>query len=155
MRTGTWSTLAAVILVGAVAITAAGSTEAPEDSTALAAQVGESERAFAKTMADRDHEAFGTFIAEDAVFFVGQQVLRGHGKVMEGWKPLYEGDLAPFSWEPEQVEVLDSGGLALSSGPVRDPQGNQVGTFTSIWRREADGKWRVIFDKGCPPCNCP
>lgn len=25
---------------------------------------------------------------------------------------------APFSWEPAQVEVLDSGTLALSSGPV-------------------------------------
>jgi ketosteroid isomerase-like protein len=73
--------------------------------------------------------------------------------VAEGWKPFFEGAAAPFSWEPETVEVLDSGSLALSSGPVRDPEGKQIGTFSSIWRREADGHWRVVFDKGCPVCE--
>jgi ketosteroid isomerase-like protein len=34
---------------------------------------------------------------------------------------------------------------------VRDPAGTLIGTFTSIWRRETDGSWRIIFDKGCPP----
>jgi ketosteroid isomerase-like protein len=50
--------------------------------------------------------------------------------------------------------VLDSGGLALSTGPVFDPEGHQIGTFSSIWRREPDGSWRVVFDKGCPVCDC-
>jgi hypothetical protein len=54
-----------------------------------------------------------------------------------------------------RVEVLDSGTLALSTGAVRDPGGNRVGTFTSVWRREADGKCRIILDNGCPPCRCP
>lgn len=157
MRMKTWeATATAVILVGASTFAAAGPEEAAEGLVALAAQVREAERAFARTMADRDHEAFGAFIAEEALFFGGQrEVFRGRAKVMEGWKALYEGEQAPFSWEPEQVEVLDSGGLALSSGPVYDPQGNRVGTFSSIWRREPDGRWRVIFDKGCPPCKCP
>ena len=55
---------------------------------------------------------------------------------------------------PAIVVVLDSGTLALSSGPVFDPAGQQVATFTSIWRREAKGVWRIVFDKGnqvCPP----
>jgi ketosteroid isomerase-like protein len=50
--------------------------------------------------------------------------------------------------------VLDSGNLAFSSGPVLDPDGRQVGTFNSVWRREPDGRWLVVFDKGCPVCNC-
>jgi ketosteroid isomerase-like protein len=36
---------------------------------------------------------------------------------------------------------------------VRDPDGRQIGTFNSVWRREADGSWKVVFDKGCPPCT--
>jgi len=52
------------------------------------------------------------------------------------------------------VEVLDSGTLALSTGPVHDPGGKRIGTFSSIWRREADGSWRIVFDKGCPVCTC-
>jgi hypothetical protein len=50
------------------------------------------------------------------------------------------------------VEVLDSGTLALSSGPVRDAEGNLIGTFMSVWRHEGPGAWRIVFDKGNPVC---
>lgn len=111
------------------------------------------ERAFAKTMADRDHTAFATFVAEDGLFFGDNEVLRGRAAVAEGWKRFFTADTpAPFSWEPDTVEVV--GEIALSSGPVHDPAGNRVGTFNSTWRRDPDGRWRVLFDKGCPPCDC-
>jgi hypothetical protein len=48
--------------------------------------------------------------------------------------------------------VLDSGRLGITSGPVWDPSHNRIGTFNSVWRREDDGRWRIIFDIGCPPC---
>lgn len=70
------------------------------------------------------------------------------------WKRFYEKPEAPFSWEPETVQVLDSGTLALSSGPVRDPNGKHFATFSSIWRLEAPGVWHVIFDKGNEVCDC-
>jgi ketosteroid isomerase-like protein len=80
--------------------------------------------------------------------------LRGKAKVAEAWKEYYQPVGAPFSWRPEIVEVLESGTLALSSGPVFGANDKRIGTYSSIWRLEADGKWKVIFDKGCPPCNC-
>ncbi len=118
----------------------------------LQKQVRERELAFAKTMADRDHAAFTSFVSEEAIF-MGRTVLRGRAAVAEGWKRFFEGPKAPFSWEPERVEVVDSGTLAISSGPVRDPEGNRTGTFNSTWRREADGQWRIVLDIGCPPCR--
>lgn len=121
----------------------------------LAQEVRAAETAFAKTMAARDHQAFTSHLAEEAVFFGKQGALRGKAAVAAGWKPFFSGPKPPFSWKPEMVEVLDSGTLALSSGPVRDPEGRQIGTFNSIWRREGGGRWRVVFDKGCPPCDCP
>jgi ketosteroid isomerase-like protein len=130
---------------------AAAATPAAGD---LVQEVRSAESAFAATMAARDLEAFGSKVAADAVFFSRQGVLRGRDAVIEGWRPFFQGSAAPFSWEPEEVEVLDSGTLALSSGPVRDPSGRRIGTFNSVWRREADGGWRVVFDKGCPPCDC-
>jgi len=119
------------------------------------AQVRDAERAFAKTMADRDHAAFAWFVSAEAIFLGRDRILRGRKEIVEGWKGFYEGPQAPFSWEPESVEVLDSGAIALSSGPVRDPNGKRVGTFNSVWRREGDGTWKVVLDKGCPPCGCP
>jgi len=126
----------------------------PIDPAALAAEVRETEIAFARTMADRDHAAFASFLADEAVFLAETRTLRGKGQVADAWRRYYEGPKAPFSWEPDRVEVLDSGQLALSSGPVYDPDGRRVGTFTSVWRRESSGKWRIVFDKGCPPCRC-
>lgn len=115
-------------------------------------EVFAAERAFAQTMADRDHKTFASFIAEEAIFFGPAEPLRGKQQVVEGWAPFFEGADAPFSWEPQTVEVLASGTLALSSGPVRNKAGETVAQFTSIWRRESDGAWRVVFDKGCDLC---
>jgi ketosteroid isomerase-like protein len=118
-------------------------------------EVFAAERAFAKTMADRDHAAFGRHLAEDTVFFGGRTVAHGRAAVLAAWKGYFEGPQAPFSWEPDQVEVLASGQLALSTGPVRDPQGQVVARFNSIWMRGTDGRWLVVFDKGSPPDPVP
>jgi ketosteroid isomerase-like protein len=126
----------------------------PAALTALTRQVFVAESSFAATMARRDSVAFARFVAPDAVFFGEKTVQRGKAAVVERWSRFFAGPDAPFSWRPEKVEVLDSGGLALSTGPVFDPEGHQIGTFSSIWRHESDGSWRVVFDKGCPVCNC-
>lgn len=115
-------------------------------------EVRDAEIAFARSMAERDHGAFIHWLADDARFFgSGRKVLQGRAAVAAGWKAFYDGPQAPFSWEPDQIEVLNDGSLALSSGPVRDPQGKIIARFNSIWRQEAPGRWRVIFDKGQPP----
>ncbi len=152
MRTRLPFALGLALLASASVV--ARSDPASEPREMLAAQVRAREQAFAKTMADRDLAAFAGFVSEEAVF-VGRTVRRGRQEVAEGWKPYFEGPRAPFSWQPETVEVLDSGTLALSRGPVFDEQGKRSGTFTSTWRRERDGEWRVVLDSGCPPCTCP
>jgi ketosteroid isomerase-like protein len=144
----------AVFLMSLALLAVAPEAARGQSHEALVQQVREAELGFANTMARRDLAAFGTFVADEAVFYGRQDVMRGKAAVIEGWRPLFQGADAPFSWEPETVEVLDSGRLALTSGPVRDPSGRRVGTFTTTWRLEPDGRWRVVFDKGCPPCNC-
>lgn len=143
-----WRALAFVLLATVAVMPAA----AGDDTAALEEQVRATETAFARTMADRDHAAFVSFVAEEAIFS-GRSVLRGRQAVADGWKPFFEGPQAPFSWAPERVAVVASGTLALSTGPVFDPGGKRVGTFTSTWRREKDGSWKIVLDSGCPPCE--
>jgi ketosteroid isomerase-like protein len=145
--------LAAAVVVLAFGFAAAPRAEQPPDSSALAATVRAREAAFAKTLADRDLAAFTAFVSEEAVF-AGRTVRRGRKAVAEGWKPFFDGPKAPFAWAPELVEVIDSGALALSSGPVFGPEGKRSGTFHSTWRLEKDGVWRIVLDIGCPPCEC-
>jgi ketosteroid isomerase-like protein len=126
-----------------------GSNIEGQGSDELTRQVRAAEVGFARTMATRDRAAFATFVADDAIFFGARGALKGKTAVVEAWARFFEGAQAPFSWTPDTVEVLESGTLALTSGPVRDNDGKQIGTFNSIWRRERDGRWRVVFDKGC------
>jgi len=123
-----------------------------QSGRSLTEAVIEAERSFAGTMAARDLNAFASHLSQEAVFFSnadGTQVLRGKTAIVEGWKRLFDGPAAPFSWSPETAQVLESGTLAMTTGPVRDPKGQVTGRFSSVWRLDADGKWRVIFDRGC------
>lgn len=139
-------TLAAVVLSGC----ASPLPPAPVDRAAIERQVADTERAFAKTMADRDLAGFSSFLADDTIFFSGPEPLRGKQAVTAWWKRFYEKPAAPFSWKPDRVAALDNGTLALSTGPVFDPAGQCIGRFTSVWRQESPGVWRIIFDRGGP-----
>lgn len=124
------------------------------DAASLRAEVMAAERAFAATMAHRDLQAFGEFLDEDAVFFSATDVQRGREAVIAAWKPFFAAPQPSFSWTPEQVELAGDGSLALSTGPVFDARGEPIGSFSTLWRRQGTGVWKVVFDKGCNACRC-
>ncbi len=131
----------------------AGSLYADEAGDSLRA----AEIAFAASVADRDAEAFASFIDEDAVF-LGATALRGRAAIVEGWAVFLTEGGPTLVWQPEVVEVRPDG-LGLSRGPYTltatgddGEETSSSGLFTSIWRRDADGGWKVLFDAGCPPC---
>lgn len=143
------------MLAASASLLASTAVSAGADVATLALQVTLAEKAFARSMAERDHESFASWLSAQAVFFSERGVLRGRAAVAAGWKPYFDGPRAPFSWAPDQVQVLDDGTLALSTGPVYDAAGKPIARFNSIWRQEAPGVWRIVFDKGQPPDRAP
>ena len=119
------------------------------------------EIAFSRAVENKDIESFKKFLDNDARF-VGHSVGRGPDEITSTWQVFFSDDGPAIKWRPQFVEVLEDGSLALTRGPFRiinkDADGNLVehwGTFNSIWRKNSDGQWRVVFDAGSSAAEPP
>jgi len=119
------------------------------------------EIAFSQAAEQRDAIRFASFIDTDARF-VGASVLRGPAAIAEGWSAFFAADGPAIKWRPQVIEVLSDGTLALSRGPYRltvtDENGvmsQSWGTFNSVWRRQPDGTWKIVFDAGSMAAEPP
>jgi ketosteroid isomerase-like protein len=112
------------------------------------------EISFSQSVESKDIKAFRAFLDDDARF-VGSSVVRGPDEITTAWEGFFSDDGPAIKWRPQFVEVLEDSTLALTRGPYRmiakDEEGFLVehwGTFNSIWRKNPDGEWRVVFDAG-------
>ena len=136
------------------------SREEPAQGASLASgraeeEVRKAERAFARAFADRDQAAFFALVLDDAHFLGPRRTLSGKAQVREVWGRFFEDKVAPFSWEPERVHSNGSGDLVLSMGPITSKDGQPMGQYVSIWRKQKDGTWKVAFDGPGMPPPCP
>jgi len=143
------------LLSALVAVLSIGHVVAAGEVASLEFELHAAETAFAKSMADRDLKTFSSFLDDETVFSSPTGPLRGKQAVIEAWSVFFNGEHAPFSWQPEEVTVGESGVLGLSFGPVIGPGGKRIGTFNSGWRKDPKLGWKIIFDRGCPACRCP
>ena len=147
-------TLAATMVLLAIPYAASG------DESRIA-EVRCAEIGFAKALKARDRERVRA-VLDPETRFVGTGVARGPDEVLESWAPFFEAGGPELVWRPQIVEVVDDGRLALSRGPYRirataeDGSATEAwGTFNSVWRRNEDGRWRVVFDAGSQPIETP
>lgn len=122
--------------------------------------VWQRERSFARSVADHDAAAFAGHVGENAVFNAGaREPIRGRDAIAKRWIGLIEGKRVRLRWYPTRVAMAAGvEDLAWSSGPtlieVLDPQAKDkylTGAYRSVWHRDADGVWRVLFDDGVEP----
>ncbi len=151
MRPATAPTSRLGVLIGLIGLMAAILPAQATPPASADAEVWRRECAFAATMADRDLQAFASFVSEQALFHSGPTPLKGREAVRGFWQRFYTEAAAPFSWYPDRAELLEPGRLAHTSGPVFGADGALIGRFYTIWRKEADGEWRVLHDHGGPP----
>lgn len=104
------------------------------------------EIAFAKAFADQDAAKFFSYVADDATFLAARVTLSGKPEIVKRWTPFFSEKKAPFTWRPERVYVNGDGTIGLSTGPVFDRDGNQAGIYSSIWQKNANGEWKILFD---------
>jgi ketosteroid isomerase-like protein len=112
----------------------------------------ELEAEFAADVAQHGHDAFITHFAEDGV-----EVVDGGGfntkEAMRKQPPWPEG--TSLTWAPVKAEMAASGDLGYTYGnyvyTAKNKEGKLVtsyGKYTSIWRKQKDGQWKVVVDMG-------
>lgn len=141
----------AMVALGACATT-------PRHMRADRVEVLEADRAFARASEARGLPAWEERFTSDAVIFpIGAPAVQGLSAIVEAWRK--EGfDPVHLSWTPVDARVSDMGDLGYSWGTweMTPPSGAAVsGKYITVWRRQADGSWKVEADLGSmdPPAQ--
>ena len=113
------------------------------------AEIANAERAFAKMASDQSiRDAFIEFFADEAVNFnpvpgPARQRLKDNADAFPpGMKLL---------WEPRLGDIAASGDIGYLTGPTEiglAGQPTRYGNYFSVWKKQANGKYRVILDIG-------
>ncbi len=118
-------------------------------------EIIETEKSFA-LMAEKEgiSKAFLGYAAEDAVLMRNNKLVIGK----QNLSSLFENQTSKpkdekLSWKPDFVDVSASGDLAYTYGQYSysytDSTGATVestGVFHTVWKRQADGSWRFVWD---------
>ncbi|HUJ95270.1 MAG TPA: DUF4440 domain-containing protein [Terriglobales bacterium] len=145
------SLLALLLVLGIGASGFVGKAKAAADGSAKLMQL---EADFAKATAEHGVEGFISYFADDAVdlpdrgpIVSGKENIR---KSLGTWGP----DVS-LSWTPVHAEMAASGDLGYTYGTyvykAKGQDGKPVtgnGKYTTIWKKQKDGSWKVILDMG-------
>jgi ketosteroid isomerase-like protein len=142
--------------MAAVLATASPAHAADVDLAAARAAIVKADEAFCQAAIDRDLPRFLALVDERATFNGGTEG-EAHGReaVGKAWAPFFEPNGPTLTWKPTRAEVLVSGDVGYTSGTwerrVRTKDGQTKvghGEYFTVWRRQADGSWRAVYDTG-------
>lgn len=119
----------------------------------LKQEIRETEQAFAKmAMEEGVKEAFIAFAADDAVLNRSNRIISGK-QAIKGYFDKQTLTEIKLLWEPEFIDVAQSGDLAYTYGPytfaAKDSTGKIIeadGIFHTVWKRQPDGCWKYVYD---------
>lgn len=104
-----------------------------------------------KAAAAKDVDGTVSYYSDDASLLAPNAPIAG-GKqaIRAAWASLLGPDVS-LSWQANKVEVSRSSDLAYIVGvyQLKDPQGKPAtdqGKFVEVWKKQADGKWKVVAD---------
>jgi ketosteroid isomerase-like protein len=115
--------------------------------------LADNERAFAKMASEPDktvRDAFLAFVADDGVIFGEEGPTNAKAAFSAAPAPPPGTPKLHLLWWPTHAEIASSGDLGWTTGPSKRMRGDQVGYghFVTVWKKQADGKWRFLIDHG-------
>jgi ketosteroid isomerase-like protein len=130
-------------------------------STALWAQSGEdtllqADRDFNKATQEKRLEGWMSFMADDVVLLRGKIVL-GKDAARADLKEQWDDLRMTLTWEPKRAQMFKSGKFGYTSGrwvynavTEKNEKITRQGDYLTVWQKQADGSWKVVYDGGTP-----
>jgi ketosteroid isomerase-like protein len=152
--------LATVLVAGAMA--ACAPAEPADMSAEAAAAIRQADSAFEAAARSGDTDAAMAMHADNAMVFPpGQPMVSGSAAVRALWTEMTAMPGFSISWQVSGTSAAASGDLGYSwgtaqltmSGPDGMPMSSQE-KYVTIWRKQADGTWKVVvdmFNSNTPP----
>ncbi|MGA8152033.1 MAG: DUF4440 domain-containing protein [Terriglobales bacterium] len=139
----------AVVIFPNVRLSASASAKANPDT------LRQLEGEFMKAAAEKGSQGYMSYYAQDAVELPdGEVMLQGKESVSKTMGFLDQKD-NHLTWTPVGADMAASGDLGYTYGTYefrsKDKEGKATvnyGKYTSIWKKQKDGSWKVVLDMG-------
>lgn len=113
------------------------------------------EAEFMKAAAERGSQGYLSYYADDSVELPnGGPIIQGKVNIAKGMGFLDQKD-NHLTWMPVGADISASGDLGYTYGTFeyrsKDKEGKPTidhGKYTSIWKKQNDGSWKVVLDMG-------
>jgi ketosteroid isomerase-like protein len=127
----------------------------PEPTDDNASTLRQLEAEFMKASAERGSQGYLSYYADDAVEVPnGAPIIQGKINIAKTMGFLDEKD-NHLTWTPVGADISRSGDLGYTYGTYefrsKDKEGKPFvdhGKYTSIWKKQIDGSWKVVLDMG-------
>ena len=137
------SKIVAVMLL--LAMVAGGAVAAGDPTVTLKA----ADQGWSKASEAKNLDLFMSFVGDD-IYLSGPDGKWTHGKaaVHDAWSGMFKDANFKLSWTLESAEISKDGRLGYTRGTYSGAMGGKPmgGTYTTVWKKGADGKWLVAVD---------
>ena len=152
------SSLLVVSTLSASGCTSAPPAEPPPDPAAVQASLIAADEAFASATAERRLEGWLSAFDSAAIQMEPDVAFTpGIGTIRAAMGPVFADTSFTLTWQPTMAFASEAGDLGYTLGTWRSTRYNAegrgqvaTGKYVTIWRKQADGTWKVVFDGGNP-----
>lgn len=124
------------------------------DVAATRAALQDADRAFDLATSERRLDGWVEFFADDGAMLRPGGAVTGRAAIREHMTVLRDTSFT-LRWNPTHADAGASGDLGYTVGRYearrRDAKGGttvRTGTYLTIWKKQADGSWKVVVDTG-------
>jgi ketosteroid isomerase-like protein len=148
-----------LILAGSIAPASGAPPAETADEAAILLQL---DRDFDAASATNGAEAWVAFFGDHgAILPAAASPISGPDAIRETMSPVFQPG-SSLRWQPTKAEILIPGALGYTLGRYeRRRPGEfgrtvtQHGTYFTLWRKQADGSWKIAADTGQPDSPRP